>query len=451
MAKATKKPVVEPTLYRRLRDHFRKAPSDLPVLQQQFAGYERPNLQLALDELLKAPDRQASSTGLVSREWDMPSLARLSRPATAKEFHEGPVELVDVALAHGQQLACVKRSLILFQEAEQPLALFIQDERHSHRPTINIEVMGSSREVAERFLRQLTRETRHGRAFRGHVLSLEQDCFGGLSVNFHRLPQINRDDIILPESLLTRIERHTISFSRQAEKLRAAKRHLKRGILLYGPPGTGKTLSAMYLASQMPGRSVLLITGHAMGAIETACSLARMLEPATVILEDADLIGTERGHQTVGANALLFELLNQMDGLAEDSDILFILTTNRPEILEPALASRPGRIDQAIEVPPPDAECRRRLIELYGRGLRLEISKLQQLIRRIDGVSAAFIRELLRKAAVYAAEAQTDGEMLCVRDEHISEGLAELLVAGGPLTQSLLAGQQVRKQAKKGR
>src|SRR5688572_12792394 len=67
---------------------------------------------------------------------------------------------------------------------------------------------------------------------------------------------------------------------------------------------------------------------------------------------------------TVGANALLFELLNQMDGLAEDADVLFVLTTNRPDVLEPALAARPGRIDQAIEIPLPDAECRRRLLEL---------------------------------------------------------------------------------------
>src|SRR5262249_40170560 len=142
--------------------------------------------------------------------------------------------------------------------------------------------------------------------------------------------------------------------------------------LLHGPPGTGKTLSAMYLASQMPGRTVLLMTGGSVRGLESACRLARLLTPATIILEDVDLIGTERQHQTVGANALLFELLNQMDGLADDADLLFVLTTNRPDLLEPALAARPGRIDQAIEVPPPDADCRRRLLELYGRGLRAE-------------------------------------------------------------------------------
>src|SRR5262249_25511177 len=163
------------------------------------------------------------------------------------------------------------------------------------------EVMGQDRDQAERFLRRLTRLVRHGKAFRGHVLSVAEDCHGHLSVQFHHVPPVSRTTLILPEPLLRRIERHTISFTRHAEKLQAAGRHLKRGILLHGPPGTGKTLSAMYLASQMPGRTVLLMTGGSVRALESASRLARMLTPATIILEDVDLIGTEREHQTVGA------------------------------------------------------------------------------------------------------------------------------------------------------
>src|SRR5947199_7345451 len=109
------------------------------------------------------------------------------------------------------------------------------------------------------------------------------------------------------------------------------------------------------------------------------------LAAATGIIEDVDLIVEERTHQEVGCNALLFELLNQMDGLADDTDILFLLTTNRPDIVEPALAARPGRIDQAIEVPPPDADCRRRLFALYSRGLQVEVPDWDRLIERTAG------------------------------------------------------------------
>jgi cell division protease FtsH len=438
-------PVV-PTLLVRLQTHFGADPARLPVLTQEFAQYERPNLHLAVEELMAEPARHSELLGvLVPDDYYGVTLSKLSRPMTACQFDEGPVEYRDVALAGDQQLACVRRGLYLCHDRGQPVALLVAPKMHAHLGEIEAQVMAVDRERAELLLRQLTRRVRYGQAYRGRVLSLETDCYGRMSVNFHELPAIARGDIILPEALLARIERHTLSFSRHAERLRAARRHIKRGILLHGPPGTGKTLTAMYLAAQMQGRTVLLITGHGMGSIETACKLARMLEPATVILEDVDLIGTEREHQTVGANTLLFELLNQMDGLADDADLLFILTTNRPDILEPALAARPGRIDQALEVPLPDADGRRRLLELYGRGLTLEVSVWDNVVERTAGTSGAFIRELLRKAAVLAV-LDADEAPLVVRDRHLEEALAELLIAGGPLTQSLLgAAGQTRK------
>jgi cell division protease FtsH len=431
-------PAPEPILLKRLRAHFGQEPGRLPVLEQQFAPYERPNLHLALEEMLREPQRQAELLGVLSLEpYRSVSLAQLSREASACKFDEGPVEHADVTVPGGQHLACIKNGLFLVRDQDQPVAILFAEPAHNYPPRMMVEVMAADRESAERFSRQLVRLTRHGKAYRGHVLSLEQDCNGSVVVHFHQLPHISREELILPEKLLQRIERHTLSFTRHAEKLRAAKRHLKRGILLHGSPGTGKTLSAMYLVSQMPGRTVVLLTGNGMGSIETAAKLAKLLEPSTVILEDVDLIGMERESQTVGANALLFELLNQMDGLADDCDILFILTTNRPDMLEPALASRPGRIDQAIEIPPPDADCRRRLFTLYSRGLQLHVTDWDRLIHRTAGVSGAFIRELLRKAAVFAAE-ETDDAALTVQDRHLDEALTELLIAGGPLTQSLL-------------
>src|SRR5919202_6202127 len=118
----------------------------------------------------------------------------------------------------------------------------------------------------------------------------------------------------------------------------------------------------------MSGRTVILTAGLGMGLLQPAVQLARMLAPSMVVLEDVDLIAEVRGMPYGHTGPLLFELLNEMDGLAEDADVIFVLTTNRPEILESALAARPGRIDLAVELPLPDAADRRQLLALYGRG-----------------------------------------------------------------------------------
>jgi ATP-dependent 26S proteasome regulatory subunit len=98
---------------------------------------------------------------------------------------------------------------------------------------------------------------------------------------------------------------------------------------------------------------------------------------------------------------------------------------------------RPGRIDQAIEVPPPDADCCRRLFELYGKGLHVDGVDWERLVERTAGASGAFICELLRKAAVFAAEDNGDADLL-IRPQHLDEAPAELVIAGGALTHSLL-------------
>jgi ATP-dependent 26S proteasome regulatory subunit len=153
-----------------------------------------------------------------------------------------------------------------------------------------------------------------------------------------------------------------------------------------------------------------------------------------VILEDVDLVALHRTDEPT--NAILFELLNGMDGLDEDHDVLFVLTTNRADLLEPALAARPGRIDQAVELPLPDADGRRRLLELYGEGLGLPDGGGEGLVAALEGASPAFIRELLRRAALLAAD--ESGGALRVGADHMERALAELRESAGELTSALL-------------
>jgi ATP-dependent 26S proteasome regulatory subunit len=121
------------------------------------------------------------------------------------------------------------------------------------------------------------------------------------------------------------------------------------------------------------------------------------------VLEDVDLVAEERTMRP-HAGSLLFELLNELDGMADDADVAVVLTTNRPELLEPALAARPGRVDLAVDLPLPDRACRRRLLDLYAHGLPLELRESELVIERTEGVTASFFRELLRQAALEAAD-----------------------------------------------
>ena len=98
--------------------------------------------------------------------------------------------------------------------------------------------------------------------------------------------------------------------------------------------------------------------------------MARTLPPAIVVVEDVDLIAEERTARP-GEHPLLFQLLNEMEGLNSADDVTFLLTTNRADLLEPALAARPGRVDLAAELPLPDADARRALLRLYQGSLVL--------------------------------------------------------------------------------
>ena len=139
-----------------------------------------------------------------------------------------------------------------------------------------------------------------------------------------------------------------------------------------------------------------------------------------------------------GHHPLLFQLLNEMDGLAEDADVVFVLTTNRADLLEPALAARPGRVDQAVVLELPDPDARRALFELYRGQLPVDTSGLDDVIARSEGVTASFLKELLRRSAVVAAGRAADADGVRVSARDLETALDDLLDTRNRMTRRAL-------------
>jgi SpoVK/Ycf46/Vps4 family AAA+-type ATPase len=305
---------------------------------------------------------------------------------------------------------------------------------------VAVQVLSSDPRWAPELARRLRSLATEHNVFRGQVVSFGSDIFGEerTLLRFHRRPVLSAEGLVLPAETLAAVHRQVIDIARHKGQLLAAGQHLKRGLLLYGPPGVGKTHTVRHLIGDLTGTTVIQLTGDALHLVAEACSVARSLQPSMVVIEDVDLIAEDRGMYP-GEHPLLFQLLNEMDGLAEDVDVVFVLTTNRAELLEPALAARPGRIDQAVELTLPDEAARRRLFALYRGSLSVDESRLDDVMARTEGVTASFLKELLRRAALLSATESGDTtEPLTVTADQLDRALAELHDTRNAMTRVLL-------------
>lgn len=441
-----------------LAGHLGPNAAALGVVSGSWQGYDHVNLQAGLDAWLAGRGRARTLVGLTGYRQSGFGLADLLQPG-ADHLGIGVGSVATTALPAGpagQTRACVQCGIYLVTDGDTRFAVLLRGPGDSGSGDQAIlEVACADQVAAQRVVDEVRRLAIAHNVFRGQVIAFGGEMFGhggGSQLRFLDRPRVGRDCVILPPAVIDGIERQVIGVAQHAEELLANGQHLKRGVLLHGAPGTGKTHTIRYLLGQLPGVTVVVLSGHALRWIAEACSVARVLQPAVVVVEDVDLIADERGPRT-GQHPLLFQLLNEMDGLAEDVDVTFLLTTNRPDLLEAALAARPGRVDHAVELPFPDADARRKLIELYRGNLVLDLSDPEDLVTRTDGVTAAFLRELLRRAALLAAESAPPGERaqraqpssnghqpspLHVTNAHMDAALSQLLDVRAWLTRTLL-------------
>jgi ATP-dependent Clp protease adapter protein ClpS len=430
--------------YQALAFHFADMPIDqLVATSRTFPGHMRADVQAGIDKLFS--ESPLRFFGIYDQHrYETLTFAGLSRDGR-NAYGIAPAQYHEVDIGESAPVRCLDNGLWLCRAGKMRYAVVLSPHReHSREFQIRIEIVvpagAEGAEFVQRCFAELESAVNEARSYRGKVLSLDtDDDYGGRTrgVMVHKLPVVSRDEVILPEPTLKLLDRNVLSFVKDRPRLRRLGQSTRKGILLYGPPGTGKTHTIRYLASHLPDHTTLVITAGQVGLLAQYMNLARLLQPAMVVIEDADLIARDRNQMGSCDEVLLNKLLNEMDGLKQDADILFVLTTNRPEQLESALASRPGRIDQAIEVPVPNDIGRRKLVQLYGKALPLGDAIVSEAAERTEGVSAAFIKELMRRVA--QASIARDGGAT-VQSADISEALDDMLFTGGRLNVKLLGG-----------
>jgi len=410
------------------------------VVTRELAPFEHVNLQTALDAWSARPGRAVEVRGLtLPPHHSVPTLQQLVA-GDDNGMQLTPPALNDLPNGPDSTLGCLKLALLLVTEPGRRFIVMVRGPSE-HEPGLAVDVAGLPVDAAQRVLAELDELRSELNVYRGHLLEVTLTQ-AGVSLGFAAPSGLSRDDVVLPDPVLARIERHALGVADHRAALLAAGQHLKRGLLLYGPPGTGKTHTTRYLLGQMTSYTRLVLTGRALVAVGAVTEMARALAPAVMVLEDVDLVAEERG-MGARSNPVLFDLLDAMDGAAGDADLLFLLTTNRADLLELALAARPGRVDVAVEIALPDGPARERLLALYGRGVPLELTAddIAAAIERTDGVTASFLKELIRRAvleALHDTALKSDAGLPAVTGAHLARALDDLLDSAQGVTRTLL-------------
>jgi transitional endoplasmic reticulum ATPase len=184
------------------------------------------------------------------------------------------------------------------------------------------------------------------------------------------------------------------------------------GVLLYGPPGTGKTMLAKAVANESEANFISIKgpellskwVGESEKGIREIFRKARLASPSVIFFDEIDSIASRRGlsGDSSVTERMISQLLTEIDGLETLNNVVILASTNRPDIVDPALL-RPGRFDRLVYVRPPTLEGRREILDIYSSKMPLSDDvNLEELSRNLEGFVGSDIQALCREAGLIA-------------------------------------------------
>ncbi len=206
-----------------------------------------------------------------------------------------------------------------------------------------------------------------------------------------------------------------------------------RGILLYGPPGVGKTYIVKALANEtgvnliaIKGPEVLsMYVGESERHVREVFRRAKQVSPSIILFDEIDSLAPRRGMEvgTRVTEQVVSQLLTEMSGISEMEGVTVIATSNRPDLLDPALL-RPGRFDKLIYVPAPDEKTRLEIFKVHTKSMPIKSVDLKKLAKETEGYSGADIEALCREAALFAL--REDVKAKTVESKHFEKALKKV-------------------------
>ncbi|HXR27730.1 MAG TPA: ATP-dependent zinc metalloprotease FtsH [Candidatus Baltobacteraceae bacterium] len=248
-------------------------------------------------------------------------------------------------------------------------------------------------------------------------------------------PKVTFADVAGEDEAKTELA-EVVDFLKEPDRYRRLGARLPRGVLLVGPPGTGKTLLARAVAgeAQVPFFSISasefveMFVGVGASRVRDLFTKAKAAAPAIVFVDELDAVGRQRGTGLGGGNdereQTLNQLLVEMDGFDDQTNVIILAATNRPDVLDPALL-RPGRFDRRVTVTYPDRAGREAILRIHTTRLRLapEVD-LAAMARATPGFSGADLANLANEAALMTARDGLD----MIGQQQFDEALDSLLL-----------------------